>query len=337
MINILNRLNLVLLERSNIRAIVLFVSIGISLYLAAVLWFGWWDIVTAFATLGLQTIWVGLIVSSSSYLWRFARWDYSLRYFENAIPKLAHLGVYFSGLALTATPGKVGETFRSALLLHYGVPVRHSLAAFLSDRGSDVLGMIFIGALASFTLGHQFSWVWLLAFVIVLLGSISFARILLFPYASAGWCRLESSISWLPIKGGQATLEAWSRIWSLPRILAFTFIAVFAYGTQALVFWWFCSVLGTGISLTDCVLIFVQATLFGAATMIPGGLGAMEAALVFQLLERDVSESTAISLAISIRLVTLWFGMLLGVFAMLLTSYFNTKHSPKLVDIGLPP
>jgi uncharacterized protein (TIRG00374 family) len=85
-----------------------------------------------------------------------------------------------------------------------------------------------------------------------------------------------------------------------------------AYGSQALVFAWFCNVAGVELAIADCVLIFVQATLFGAASMLPGGLGAMEAALVFQLIERGVGDGSALSLAIAIRLVTLWLGMSLG-------------------------
>jgi len=323
MSNVLNRLQLALLHRRTIRAIIWFVATGVLLYLTAVFWFGWQEIVAAFANLGLQVLVIGAVLSSSSYLWRFGRWEYALRLLGNTIPRFVHLGIYLAGLALTATPGKSGETFRSALLLHHDVPVRHSLAAFLSDRGSDVLGMIFLGALAAVSLGQDFAWIWLLAFIFVLSGSIALAYLLLHPFANTGWGRLASSLSWLPIRSGQATLEAWAKIWRFKRVVAFILVALLAYGTQALVFWWFCHVLGTDISLADCVLIFVQATLFGAATMIPGGLGAMEAALVYQLLERGVSDGTAISLAISIRIVTLWFGMLLGVFAMFSISRRN--------------
>ena len=233
------------------------------------------------------------------------------------MPRIAHLGIYLSGLALTATPGKSGETFRSALLVEHGVKVSHSLAAFLVDRGSDVLGMVLLGALAAMAVGQDFSWVWMLSFAVILLGSCVFAQLLLRPLASAGWSRLGRSVTWLPIKGGQATLEAWAKVWKPQRVLVFAAVAMVAYGTQALVFFWFCHVLETGIPITDCVLIFVQATLFGAASMIPGGLGATEAALVFQLVERGVSDGSAMSLAISIRLVTLWFGMLIGVMSLL--------------------
>lgn len=323
------RLQLALLERRTIRAIVWFITFGVMLYLAAVFWFGWHETVTAFAALGLQTFLIGGVLSCSSYLWRFGRWEFTLRCLGYSVPRFIHFGIYLSGLALTATPGKAGETFRSALLVQHNVKVTDSLAAFLVDRGSDVLGMILLGTLAALIFGQHFAWIWLLVFVLVLLGSFTFANLLSHPVASAGWYRLGRFLTWLPIKGGQATLEAWAKIWTLPRITAFSVVAMFAYGTQALVFYWFCHIAGTGISVAECVLIFVQATLFGAASMIPGGLGAMEAALFFQLVERGVSEGIAMSLAISIRLVTLWFGMLIGVISLLFLSAQDLRSKRK--------
>lgn len=323
MSKLFTRLQGALLERRTIRAIVWFVTFGVLLYLGAVFWSGWHATVAAFAGLGLQTLVISAVVSSSSYLWRFARWEYSLQCLENVVPRFTHLAVYMSGLALTATPGKSGETFRSALLVPHGVKVTHSLAAFLVDRGSDVLGMALLGTLAAMMAGQHLAWVWLLAFSALLLASCLFAWILSHPKAHIGWNRLGRSLAWLPVKGGQATLEAWAKVWKLPRVSAFAVVAMLAYGTQALVFAWFCQMLETGVSTADCVLIFVQATLFGAASMIPAGLGIMEAALVFQLVQHGVSDATAMSLAIAIRLVTLWFGMSLGALSLLLLSGRN--------------
>ena len=319
------RLQLALLERRTIRAIVWFITIGVLLYLAAVFWFGWHETVAAFAALGLETFLIGGVLSFSSYLWRFGRWEYALRCLGYSVPRFTHFGIYLSGLALTATPGKAGDTFRSALLFQHGVRVTNSLAAFLADRGSDVLGMVLLGTLTAMIVGQDSAWVWLLSFAFILLGSRAFSYLLLLPVASVGWGRLGLYMAWLPIKGGQATLESWAKLWTLTRISAFSVVAMLSYGTQALVFSWFCHILGTGISVPDCVLIFVQATLFGAASMIPGGLGAMEAALFFQLVERGVSEASAMSLAISIRLVTLWFGMLIGVISLLILSAKDLK------------
>ncbi|MCX8062116.1 MAG: flippase-like domain-containing protein [Anaerolineales bacterium] len=321
------RLQLALLERRTIQAIVWFVITGALLYLTAVFWFGWRDTMAAFAVLGPHSLLIGVLFSSTSYLWRFARWERSLQCLGYSLARFKHLGIYLSGLALTATPGKAGETFRSALLFQHGVRVTHSLAAFLVDRGSDVLGMILLGTLATIVAGHHSAWVWLLSFATLLLGSTGFAYLLLYSLASAGWRRFGRYMAWLPTKGGRAVLEAWANVWTLPRVSAFSVIAVIAYGTQAMLFAWFCHILNTGISSADCVLIFVQATLLGAASMIPGGLGAMEAALVFQLLERGVSDVNAMSLAIAIRLVTLWFGVLTGVVCLLFLSVKDLKSA----------
>ena len=310
-------IQLALVDPRVIRAIGWFVGAGVLCYLAAIFWFGWRETVDALAGLGWRTLLMGAVLASTAYLWRFGRWEYSLRCLGYAVPRARHLGIYLSGLALTATPGKAGETFRSALLLQQGVRVPHSLAAFLADRASDVLGMCLLGGMAAWFLGQSLTWAWALAFAVMLLGSCGFAYLLLHPLTDAWWSWLVRYLLWLPVKGGQEVFESWAKIWKLPRVLAFSAVALLAYGSQALVFAWFCDVIGAGLSVADCALIFVQATLFGAASMLPGGLGAMEAALVFQLVERGVGDGVAVSLAISIRLVTLWLGMSLGGVSML--------------------
>lgn len=314
----------VLLEPRMVRAIVLFVCAGVALYLAAMFWFGWKETAAALGALGPMTLLIGAFVASSSYLWRFARWEHALRHLGHTVPRRQHLAIYLSGLALTATPGKSGETFRSALLVQRGVRFAHSLAAFITDRASDVLGMCLLGLVAAWTLGKPLAWAWLGAFAALLLGSSLFAYVLSRPRTAAAWAGLGRALQWRPVQGGQAVLESWAIVWTLPRVIAFAGAAMLAYGSQALVFAWFCHAAGTSVTAADCVLIFVQATLFGAATMAPGGLGAMEAALVLQLTERGVGYGTAVSLAIAIRLVTLWLGMAIGVISLLSSSTRKT-------------
>ncbi|RYH68007.1 MAG: hypothetical protein EON54_03150 [Alcaligenaceae bacterium] len=57
-----------------------------------------------------------------------------------------------------------------------------------------------------------------------------------------------------------------------------------------------------------------------AASMVPGGMGAMEAALFIQLTSRGVDARAAISVAIATRLETLRMGMGSGVCALLATA-----------------
>lgn len=322
----MGRIRSMLVDPRIVRTLVLFVSVAVLLYLAAIFLFGWQDTATALAHLGAGNLLLGAGIASTSYLWRFGRWEYSLRRFGHRVPRRRHLAIYLSGLALTATPGKSGEAFRSALLLQQGVRVSHSLANFIVDRATDLLGMCLLGLLAAVMTGQRLAWLWALGFATLLSGSCIFAYLLLHPRSRAWWNWIDRGLKWLPIKGGQAVLESWAMVWQVPRVSAYSVVATVAYGTQALVFAWFCQLADTGLSTATCVLIFVQATLFGAASMIPAGLGAMEAALVIQMTEQGVGDGVALSLAISIRLVTLWLGMALGAIALLIAPSKDSVH-----------
>lgn len=295
---------------------VLFIGSGALIYLVSMIWVGWAQTLGALLALGWPTLIIGGLLASTAYLWRFGRWEYALNCLGCSVHRLRHLGIYLAGLALTATPGKAGETFRSVLLKQYGVRVSYSLATFLADRASDVLGMCLLGTIASWLAGQPHAWGWGLVYFSLCLASSFFAYLLLHPRTDNWWIWLNRYLKWLPVKGSQETLECWARLWQLPRVLGFSMVAMLAYGTQALVFAWFCKVAGVALAVADCVQIFVQATLFGAASMAPGGLVAMEGALVFLLVQHGVGESEAVSLAIAIRLVTLWTGIGVGMVAM---------------------
>ncbi|WP_051509522.1 lysylphosphatidylglycerol synthase transmembrane domain-containing protein [Hylemonella gracilis] len=308
-----------------LRATLLFVLAGVLIYLALLLWVGWTQTMVAIRQLGAGFLLVLAALASTGYLWRFARWAWCLHMLGLRLPLWFNLRVYVSGLVLTTTPGKLGETYRSMLLLPYGVPVSHSLGAFLADRGSDVLGMCLLGVFAGAVLHVQAGavWPWLLTSVEVVLwaASLLLAYAVLHPASGRGWdwlaaARLGRWHAKGVTEGGRAVLETWATLWKPWRVLAYALIACVAYGTQALVFAWICTRLDMPVGVANAVLIFVNAALFGAVSMVPGGLGAMEAALVLQLMAQGAEQASAVSAAIAVRLVTLWTGIALGLLAL---------------------
>ena len=53
--------------------------------------------------------------------------------------------IYFAGFAMTATPGKVGELFKSYLLrTHYGHPVTMTAPIVVIERVTDLIGLFVI-------------------------------------------------------------------------------------------------------------------------------------------------------------------------------------------------
>lgn len=290
----------------------LFIGFGILIYFLTILWTGWEQTAVTIEKIGAGVLFLGAISAASNYIWRFGRWHYILHQLSYHPPIWINFRVYLSGLALTTSPGKAGETVRSLLLIPYGVKISHSLSAFLVDRLSDVLGVTLLGVIAGiFT--SNFNWTLIIIFTVILVVSLLLSYSLSHTNSTRLWNWLTLTKQWLPVKSGQATLESWAKLWSPRRVCLFTLIAVAAYGTQAMVFAWFCWRADIDIPLVNAVVIFANATLFGAASMIPGGLGAMEASLVFQLTKDYATpEAIAVSVAIAIRLVTLWLGIVLG-------------------------
>ncbi|PLK49120.1 lysylphosphatidylglycerol synthase transmembrane domain-containing protein [Uliginosibacterium sp. TH139] len=298
------------------RFLMLFVGAGALLYVASMFFLGWSEVAATLAVLGYPVLIAGALFASTAYLWRFCRWEFSLNRLGYNVPRLKHFGIYLCGLALMVTPGRVGETFRSVLLLRQGVRWQHSLVAFFVDRLTDVLGICLVGFIAAVLTSNAFAWVWGLAFASFFIGSWVATYLFLHLREGGAWAWLMRKLHRLPLNGGLLILEAWALLWRPGRVLAYSGVAMLAYGSQAFVFGWFCSVAGVAASFADCVLIFVHATLFGSATLLPGGLGATEGAIVLQLVERGVGDVAAVSLAIAIRLVTIWTGLLIGALAL---------------------
>jgi uncharacterized membrane protein YbhN (UPF0104 family) len=61
-----------------VRSVVVFVAIGVPLYLGAILWTGWEQAIATIRKIGILFLVSGGIAASSAYIWRFARWHYIL-------------------------------------------------------------------------------------------------------------------------------------------------------------------------------------------------------------------------------------------------------------------
>ncbi|MGB0400245.1 lysylphosphatidylglycerol synthase domain-containing protein, partial [Stenotrophomonas sp.] len=69
--------------------------------------------------------------------------------------------------------------------------------------------------------------------------------------------------------------------------------------------------------LTLIVLgIYPLAMLIGALSLVPGGVGTTEAAIVLMLGASGVEVDAALTVAIGIRLVSLWLAVIVGMLAM---------------------
>jgi uncharacterized protein (TIRG00374 family) len=58
---------------------------------------------------------------------------------------------------------------------------------------------------------------------------------------------------------------------------------------------------------------YAFATIIGAISMLPGGLGVTEGSLTFLLIKKGAANNIAVTTTFIVRIVTLWFAVLVGI------------------------
>jgi len=269
-----------------------------------------------------------LSCSFVSYIFRFIRWNNYIRVFQHFIPIKRHFAYYLAGLALTTTPAKAGETVRSLYLIPYKVKISQSLASFFTERLLDVTIMVFLASLLFFTLpdlDKRYAY-----FILILATSLA----ILLPLLST---HLPQDILKLFInklsknKLSQAfehlvvLLQSAHKLLTIKMLSQGLFLGLIAWVLNGLVFYLILEKTGFPVEIGLALTIYAISILAGAASFIPGGIGATEAVMGLMLLAINSEPHIAIAVPILTRLATLWFAVCVGLIA---NAYLSVTHIP---------
>ena len=303
--------------RLPLRAVFWSVALAAIGYLALSLWAGWREVVAAVIQVGPLVLAGLLALSLSNYLLRFLRWARYLDLLDAPVSWRINLDAYFSGFALTTSPGKVGEMLRSVLLKPHGVPSAASVAAFFAERVSDLLSILVLAAVGL--------WAYAPARPVVGLALAAVAIALLLVQWTALIAAIDRWAAARPQKWARLVVKLcdvilhFRRCFSLPAMSMGLVIGVIAWFAEGFGFWWLLSALGHPLPLTTAVFIYAFAMLVGALSFLPGGLGSSEAVMIGLLALHGFPEASAVTATLICRLATLWFAVGLG-------AIFLTRH-----------
>jgi len=258
------------------------------------------------------TVLVCVLLPTAGFLIRFVRWNTYIHALHHAVPWREHLRIYLAGFALTATPGKVGENLRTLHLQPYGVPASHSVAAFFTERLADLAAMVCLSSLALRLAAAHSRWMVLAAAltltVLLAVRDPRLPRILASRIRTEGWAAhsLRSLVGFL---------EAARQLLSL-RLLAVGIVtALLAWGAEGVTFGLLARAMGIGVPIPTAIGVFAVATLLGAVSFIPGGVGPTEGVMVGLLVLAGASTPGAAAATLLTRAATLWWAVALGVLA----------------------
>lgn len=296
-------------------------TISVALVLAVLLYVGMatladWDAFSNAVAALPGMLWVQVVLLSlMSYLLRFVRWHRFIIALGHSVPVPRNLEIYLAAFALTMTPGKAGETVRSVYLYPYGVSYPKSIGAFVTER---LLDLVAVGVLASLTISmypeHQLCMIGAIVCIVTVI-LLMRSRLL-----SLAVKRLAKGLLVDHAVKGISTIGFLLSGWRLTVGVLLSFIA---WAAQGISLYLIVEALGYDLLAATVIGIYCMSILAGAASFIPGGLGATEAAIVLLLSAAGVGPADAVTASLISRGLTLWLAVGIGVFAMTKTALSN--------------
>lgn len=275
----------------------------------------------------VHTLIAVLSLTALNWALRFMKWHGYLRILQTR-PRLSDsLWVFVAGFSMGVTPGKFGEVLK-AWLLHErsNIPVTTTASVVIAERLTDFIALVLLASFGVYATGYG-----AIVMGVACAGSILSIAILSSPSLSIRIIRMTAN---MPVLNRLTDkLEALYRATAAlvrpgPLVLALI-VSVAAWGCECYGFYLVLS----GISdappqLSTCTFIYSFATIFGAITLLPGGLGTTEGSLVglvhtvFAMAPKQVAGAAALI----IRFCTLWAAVLVGLLVLLL---FRRQRTPE--------
>lgn len=299
------------------RGLMLSVAAAAALYLGLVLWSGADQVWQAIDLLPVWLIPAMAAIVFFGYCLRFIRWQWYLAAMGYWVPLRDSFRIFLASFALTASPGKAGESVKSLLLKRrYDIPIAPTLAGLFCERFTDALSVVLLICLSFFSM-FRASW------AIALVGAFQLVFILLLQHPAflkqrilkplARWPKLANILQKVETLIDSASLLLRPKI-----LLGSTALALIAWGLEGVAFYIIFQNLGaTSVGLYQAVLTHTGSGLLGALSMLPGGIGSAEALTVSLSMMYGASQIAAVTGTFLIRLLTLWFAVAIGIVAML--------------------
>lgn len=293
------------------RGLVWALAAGILIYIGLAFYGGREEVTGELAHFAWALMGPILLLSLSNYLVRFIRWEMYLRRLGIRVRPWTSVSVFMAGLAMTITPGKVGEFLKSYLLKETdGIPMLRSAPVVFMERVTDLLALVILASVGVGTYYDQGTWILAVSGGVMVfgVGVLMSRRICL---------RLLQPLRKLPRVGkmvdglAEAYEAAHELIRPVPLLLGLL-LGVGAWTCECMGYHLCFEALDADMAAGASAFTYAFSTIAGVVS--PGGLGATDASLVgiSMAISDTLTKPTAVTAAFVVRACTLWFAVAVG-------------------------
>lgn len=257
-----------------------------------------------------------LTLSFGNYLSRFLKWQYYLNILNVKLHKVDSLSIFMSGLIMSVTPGKLGELLKSYLVKQVnGTSISQTAPIVIAERATDFLSLTILALVGAYFYDYGKN-------VILIIGIIMIVCLIIISnkYLFNKLLSIFSNIGFVArhtIKIKTAYVSS-SKLLSLLPLAYMTALSIVSWGFECFGYYLILTNFEISIDVFWSFFSYSFATIVGALSMMPGGLGVTEGSLTLMLVQKGLSEHSAFTATFIIRVVTLWFAVLVGAVSLLL-------------------
>ncbi|MGF7117801.1 lysylphosphatidylglycerol synthase transmembrane domain-containing protein [Methanobacterium oryzae] len=303
----------------------LVILFAVAVYLAMCIYADFGTLLLALKGFNWIYIPVMIILTTVAYFIRFFKWNFFLKSVDVHLNLKDNLFVFFSGLGMIITPAKVGEIWKGWLIKDInGESLGKTVPVVIIDRVTDLIGLILLSLLGIL---YYKEGAYILIILIIIFSGF-FAAIKSKTISSKLISIMEKRAGKYSkdIKTMHLTFE---KTMEAKRIIGMSFVSAFAWFFECLALYFVILGFSQFIGIIYSTFIFSFASLAGAVSMIPGGLGVAEATLSGLLQYFGLTSTISVGVAIIIRFGTLWYGAILGFCVYLIFKKRIIGESPK--------
>ena len=266
-----------------------------------------------------------LFFVSASWIPLIIKWHFLLKNSEVDVPLTKSIAVFFSGVAFEITPGQIGALIKSQILkTSYNIPRTKTVPIVIVEKVYDLIGAILASVIGIIILGME---IYLIAIAISVLAFIFF-----FMYHKPASELFFNRITKLKffskyienISGFYETVQKSTNV----RAATICILLALAYWfmVSAAAYYILISFDVNIVDYLKVLAIYSTSTLLGAISFIPAGIGITEGSIAGLFTLNGIDVSTALILAVMIRIFTLWFSVSVGFIALKFTGGFSFKN-----------
>lgn len=249
-----------------------------------------------------------IVLTTIGYFIRYIKWDIFLKTAGLNLEHKENLFVFFSGLSMVVTPGKLGEVWKSWLIRDIsGDGLSKTLPVVIIDRVTDVFSLLFLSFVGIYYYKDGISLLFILTlcsicFYIAMRSESVYGKIITL---------LEKKFNKYT-NDMQLMQETMTKITEPKVFMSLSMLNAVAWFFECMGLYYVIIGFGKYISISLSTFIFSFSSLIGGISMVPGGIGVAEAGISGLLIFNGISPALSVGIALVLRLGSFWYGAVLG-------------------------